>query len=139
RCLRNQATSSAWPSGVLGIDTRSSVGERMQASIFRFDTSMPTIRLLCGILRLPSLLVRALTPMQLFGLKEDTGPVPRSSAGFTSGEYGLRFGGGRLFHQPPAALTFSEISDTRGSHPLDPPLSPHPPSRRLRRDGKPIR
>src|SRR5438309_3507466 len=53
----------------------------MHASIFRFETSRPTIRFLCGILPLPSLLVRALTPLQLFGLKEDTGPVPRSPAG----------------------------------------------------------
>ncbi len=33
-----------------------------------------------GILPLPSLLVRALTPMQLFGLMEDAGPVPRFPA-----------------------------------------------------------
>jgi hypothetical protein len=49
----------------------------------------------------PSLLVRALTPMQLFGFKEDTGPVPRSPSGFASGDHGLRSGDGRLLQQPP--------------------------------------
>src|SRR5437667_2988849 len=64
---------------------------------------MPTIRSLCGILPLPSLLVRALGPMQLFGLKEDTGPVPRSPSGCTSGAHGLRSSDGRLLFNRPFA------------------------------------
>ena len=42
----------------------------MQASALLFATSRPTIRVFSGILPLPSLLVRALTPMQLFGLRK---------------------------------------------------------------------
>src|SRR5260370_19876080 len=64
---------------------------------------MPTIRSLCGILPLPSLLVRALAPKQLFGLTEDTGPVPRSPSGCTSGAYGLRSSDGRLLLNRPFA------------------------------------
>src|SRR5207302_3612022 len=76
----SQAISSASPSGVLGADRRSP-SPRIQASTFFLATSRPTTPTFCAILRLPSLLVRALTPLQLFGLKEDTGPVPRSPAG----------------------------------------------------------
>src|SRR6202022_1561788 len=65
---------------VLGSDSRC-CSERMHASAFSLETSMPTILPCCGILPLPSLLVRALAPKQLFGLKEDTGSVPRSPAG----------------------------------------------------------
>src|SRR6266699_2796975 len=62
---------------------------------------MPTIRSLCGILPLPSLLVRALAPKQLFGLKEDTGTGPRSPSGFTSGTHGLSSSDGRwLLNRP---------------------------------------
>src|SRR5882762_1240040 len=42
----------------------------MHASAFSLATSIPTILPCCAILPFPSLLVRALTPMQLFGLKE---------------------------------------------------------------------
>src|SRR5271156_6709771 len=65
---RNHAISAARPSGVLGADKRPA--ERMQASTLLFATSRPTTRVSCGILPLPSLLVRALTPMQLFGLRK---------------------------------------------------------------------
>src|SRR5712691_9420078 len=64
---------------------------------------MPTIRSLCGILPLPSLLVRALAPKQLFGLKEDTGTGPRSPSGFTSGTHGLSSSDGRLLLNRPFA------------------------------------
>src|SRR6266851_165357 len=64
---------------------------------------MPTIRSLCGILLLPSLLVRALAPKQLFGLKEDTGTGPRSPSGFTSGTHGLSSSDGRLLLNRPFA------------------------------------
>src|SRR5436853_412338 len=46
------------PSGVLGCEHQAR-NERMHASTFRLDTSMPTILSCCGILPLPSLLVRA--------------------------------------------------------------------------------
>jgi hypothetical protein len=49
------------------------------------------------------LLVRALKPTQLFGLKEDTGSVPRSPSGFTSGGHGLRSSDGRLLVSRPLA------------------------------------
>ena len=42
--------------------------------------------------------------MQLFGFKEDDGPVPRSPEGFASGGDGLRSGEGRLLQQPPGRL-----------------------------------
>src|SRR5438094_1031984 len=42
----------------------------MHASAFSLATSIPTILPCCAILPFPSLLVRALTPMQLCGLKE---------------------------------------------------------------------
>src|SRR5258706_15740204 len=46
---RSQPTSSSWPSGVLArVCHRPS--ERIHASIFRFEISIPTIRLSCGIL-----------------------------------------------------------------------------------------
>src|SRR5271157_4278994 len=61
--------SSASPSGVLAANVRSP-SERMQASTLLFATSRPTTRVLSGILPLPSLLVRALAPMQLFGLRK---------------------------------------------------------------------
>src|SRR6266446_710592 len=64
---------------------------------------MPTILALCGILPLPSLLVRALAPKQLFGLKEDTGTGPRSPSGFTSGTHGLSSSDGRLLLNRPFA------------------------------------
>src|SRR5216684_3588999 len=64
---------------------------------------MPTIRSLCGILPLPSLLVRARAPKQLFGLKEDTGTGPRSPSGFTSGTHGLSSSDGRLLLNRPFA------------------------------------
>src|SRR6266404_3636707 len=92
---RSQAISSCSPAGVLGFDSHS-CSERMHASAVRLETSMPTILPCCGILPLPSLLVRALAPTQLFGLKEDTGPVPRSPSGFASGCHGLRSSDGRL-------------------------------------------
>ena len=62
---------------------------------------------------LPSLLVRALTPMQLFGFKEDAEPVPRSPSGFASGDHGLRSGDGRLLQQPPVRRC-CHISRTQG-------------------------
>ena len=40
--------------------------------------------------------LKAEAPKQLFGLKEDTGSVPRSPAGYASGGNGLRSGDGRL-------------------------------------------
>src|SRR5208282_5692417 len=42
----------------------------MHPSALSLEISRPTILAFCGILRLPSLLVRALTPMQLFGLRK---------------------------------------------------------------------
>src|SRR5437868_5831316 len=42
----------------------------MHASAFSLAISIPTILPCCAILPFPSLLVRALTPMQLCGLKE---------------------------------------------------------------------
>ena len=49
--------------------------------------------------------------MQLFGFKEDAGPVPRGSQGFAFGVYGLRSGDGRLSNSlgaPPALAHFSD-------------------------------
>src|SRR5437773_12046879 len=78
---------------------------------------MPTIRSLCGILPLPSLLVRALAPKQLFGLKEDTGPVPRSPSGCTSGAYGLRSSDGRLLFNRPFAHSATPARHKGAEHP----------------------
>ena len=44
-----------------------SAPNRIAASIFSLATSMPTTTCFCVILHIPSLLVRALGPMQLFG------------------------------------------------------------------------
>src|SRR3974390_567374 len=85
----------------------------MQASTLLFATSRPTMRVSCGILPLPSLLVRALTPMQLFGLMEDTGPVPCFPAVCSCGVYGLRSGDGRLLGTAACSPTFSQFADTR--------------------------
>src|ERR1700724_1820004 len=85
----------------------------MHASAFSLETSMPTILPCCGILPLPSLLVRALAPKQLFGLKEDTGSVPRSPAGYASGGNGLRSGDGRLLPTAVRPDTLPKIPDTR--------------------------
>src|SRR5271165_5964918 len=73
----------------------------MQASTLLFATSRRTSPVFCGVIPLPSLLVRALTPQQLFGSKEDTGPVPRSPAGSASGDNALRSGEGRWLQHPP--------------------------------------
>src|SRR6202047_5570652 len=101
----------------------------MHAAAFSLETSMPTILPCCGILPLPSLLVRALAPKQLFGLKEDTGSVPRSPAGYASGGNGLRSGDGRLLRTAVRPDTLPKIPDTRwvlsvwGSPHLSPALS----------------
>src|SRR6266478_4599090 len=115
-CSRSQEIISSCPSGVLGRDSPIRRG-RINPSTFAFETSMPTILPSCVILRLPSLLVRALSPLQLFGLKEDTGPVPRSPSGFASGFHGLRSSDGRLFWQPPVRIV-SPIFGTQGFHGL---------------------
>src|ERR1700724_3195061 len=95
----------------------------MHASAFSLETSMPTILPCCGILPLPSLLVRALAPKQLFGLKEDTGSVPRSPAGYASGGNGLRSGDGRLLRTAVRPDTLPKIPDTRWVLPV-PHLTP---------------
>ncbi len=64
---------------MLGCDSRS-CSERMHASAFSLETSMPTILPCCGILPLPSLLVRALAPTQLFGLKSSDGRLLMTTA-----------------------------------------------------------
>src|SRR6202022_1131863 len=109
----------------------------MHASAFSLETSMPTILPCCGILPLPSLLVRALAPKQLFGLKEDTGSVPRSPAGYASGGNGLRSGDGRLLRTAVRPDTLPKIPDTRWAaverlrlrrgHPTPPARAPGPP------------
>ena len=71
------------------------------------------MRVSCGILPLPSLLVRALTPMQLFGLMEDARPVPRFPAVFICGGHGLRSGDGRLLGTAARSPTLSHFADTR--------------------------
>src|SRR6202047_702892 len=98
----------------------------MHAAAFSLETSMPTILPCCGILPLPSLLVRALAPKQLFGLKEDTGSVPCSPAGYASGGNGLRSGDGRLLRTAARPDTLPEIPDTRWALPAlgNPHLSP---------------
>lgn len=53
--------------------------------------------------------------MQLFGLKEDTGPVPRSPTGWTFGVYGLSSGGGRLLRTTARRATLPNFQDTRGT------------------------
>src|SRR5215469_15447652 len=88
----------------------------MQPSTFAFDTSMPTILEFCAILRLPSLLVRAPTPLQLFGLKEDTGSVPRSPSGSTSGGHGLRSSDGRFSNNRPFAYSLPSSAHKGGTH-----------------------
>src|SRR5208337_5553664 len=70
----------------------------------------------------PSLLVRALTPMQLFGFKEDAGPVPRSPTGSAFGVYGLRSGDGRLLQQPPVRR-LCHVSRTQGARVRGPPMA----------------
>src|ERR1700756_3565139 len=87
---------------------------------------MPTILACCGILPLPSLLVRALAPKQLFGLKEDAGSVPRSPAGYASGGNGLRPGDGRLLRTAARPHTLPKIPDTRWGTWLVGPPSPCP-------------
>ena len=106
-------SSSASPSGVLAAAMRSP-SERTQASTLLFATSRPTqSRLLCHP-PLPSLLVRALTPMQLFGFKEDARPVPRSLHRVSAlGGHGLRSRDGRLLQQPPVPQ-LCHISWTQG-------------------------
>src|SRR5271166_5686624 len=69
RFAHSHAIRSASPSGVLGA-ARRSPSEGMQASTLLFATSRPTTRVFSGILPLPSLLVRDLAPMQLFGLRK---------------------------------------------------------------------
>ena len=83
--------------------------DRMQASTLFFATSRPTTRVCCGILPLPSLLVRALTPMQLFGFKEDARPVPRFPAAFRCGGHGLRSGDGRLLRTAARSPTLHSL------------------------------
>jgi hypothetical protein len=100
------------PAGVLGCDSYS-CRERMHASAFSLETSMPTILSWCGILPLSSLLVRALAPKQLFGFKEDGGPVPRSPSEFSSGGHGLRSSDGRLRVAAARSHTLPHLPDTR--------------------------
>ncbi len=90
--------------------------ERMQASTLLLATSRPTMRVCCGILPVPSLLVRALTPMQLFGFQEDARPVPRFPAGFSCGGHGLRSSDGRLHRTTARSPTLSHLADTRWPH-----------------------
>src|SRR5438876_9472772 len=90
----------------------------MHASAFSLETSMPTILPCCGILPLPSLLVRALAPQQLFGLKEDTGSVPRSPAGYASGGNGLRSGDVRLLRTGARPDTLPDSAGTGWVAPL---------------------
>src|SRR5208282_2225831 len=103
--------------GVLGCD-RSSCSERMHPSALSLEISRPTILAFCGILRLPSLLVRALTPMQLFGLRkapdlslalpqvlprEDTGSGPAT--------------GGCLLQPPVCVVSTVFLTQGRGPRP----------------------
>ena len=53
--------------------------------------------------------------MQLFGLMEDARSVPRFSAGFSSGDHGLRSSDGRLLGTTARSPTLSQCADTRGS------------------------
>jgi ABC-type multidrug transport system ATPase subunit len=50
----------------------------------------------------------------LFGLKEDTGPVPRTPSGFASGVHRLRSSDGRLLLTAARPPTLPDFSDARG-------------------------
>jgi len=56
--------------------------------------------------------------MQLFGLMEDTGPVPRLPSGFASGAHGLRSSDGRLLLAVARSLTLPDLADTRDNERL---------------------
>jgi len=106
-------TNSAWPSGVLGVIKRTPA-ERMQASTLFFATSRPTIRVFCAILPLPSLLVRALTPMQLFGLRKTPDlslASPQVPSVVATGS-GPATGG--WFQQPPVRRLFHNLRTQGG-------------------------
>src|SRR5208282_5309692 len=90
----------------------------MHPSALSLEISRPTILAFCGILRLPSLLVRALTPMQLFGLRkapdlslalpqvlprEDTGSGPAT--------------GGCLLQPPVCVVSTVFLTQGRGPRP----------------------
>src|SRR5437868_1553198 len=85
----------------------------MHASAFSLATSIPTILPCCAILPFPSLLVRALTPMQLCGLKEAPDlslALPQGLPLVVTGS-GPATGGG--CSRPPVRI-HSQISGTQG-------------------------
>src|SRR6267378_1150675 len=113
----------------------------MHASAFSLATSIPTILPCCAILPLPSLLVRALTPMQLCGLKEAPGLSLALPQGLPLVVTGSGPATGGCCSRPPARI-HSQIFGTQGwpralargrvrvsgpgalSRPLTPTLSP---------------
>ena len=107
------------PSPVLGCDSRSR-SERMHASACRLDTSMPTILSPCAILPLPSLLVRALAPKQLFGLKGRHRSCPSLSLRVRLRDTPAQLQRRAVAAQPPVR-TFRPIIQTQGVIPTPRP------------------
>src|SRR5438132_13911652 len=105
----------------------------MHASAFSLATSIPTILPCCAILPLPSLLVRALTPMQLCGLKEAPGLSLALPQGLPLVVTGSGPATGGCCSRPPARI-HSQIFGTQGwptrsgGRVRVSPKAPHPPS-----------
>src|SRR5271166_2826203 len=87
----------------------------MQASTLLFATSRPTMRISCGILPLPSLLVRAFTPMQLFGLRKtpDLSLASPQGSPLVATSSGQRRAVARTTARSP---NLSHLADTRWHH-----------------------
>src|SRR5260370_12614015 len=111
----------------------------MHASAFSLATSIPTILPCCAILPLPSLLVRALTPMQLCGLKEAPDLSLALPQGLPLVVTGSGPATGGCCSRPPVRI-HSQISSTQGWPTrsggrlrVSPPQAPHParPSARV--------
>ena len=90
-----------------------SAPRRIATSTFSLATSMPTTTCSCAILHIPSLLVRAQRPSQLFGFRKtpDLSLAPLQAQALET--FGLRSGDGRLLEAAARSHILAPAPDTR--------------------------